>query len=346
MIRRFLNLFQQDLIIAARNALMWVLAGALVVIILVVLFAIPPDYELEDTYYFYDGSPQKHLEGAAREEGIAESSILGSLVELKQAVNADPQGIGIYFEDDAGAPRTTLFYRGSISEENLNLIAAAIEDPLRPIYTDGEPVQYGVHYLRPEAVQVPQNQNAVPPLLVFEVIVLGFLMAAVLLFQEKAEGTIRSYRVSPGGTAVYILSKAAVFAVVGLVYGLLMVLPTIAISVNYPALVLVIFFSSAIYTFLGLIVAVFFNNISEWLFVGIGLLMVNMAPIISYGWPSFAPSWLTWLPSYSIVFGLREILFPTGRTLLPLYLFLLVLMVVSYLACHLVVHHKLMKEGR
>lgn len=195
---------------------------------------------------------------------------------------ADPQSIGIFFEEDADGPRATLFYRGSISEENLNLIAAAIEDPLRSIYMDQETAQYyGVQYIRLEAMGVPQNKNIVPPLLVFEVIVLGLLMSPVLLFQEKAEGTIRSYRVSPGGIAVYILSKAAVFAVISLVYGLLMVLPTIRISINYPALLTVIFFSSVIYTCLGLVVAVFFNNISEWLFVGIGLLMVNMAPMIS-----------------------------------------------------------------
>jgi len=99
------------------------------------------------------------------------------------------------------------------------------------------------------------------------------------------------------------------------------------------------------YTFLGLAVAVFFNNISEWLFIGIALLMINMAPVISYGWPSFAPSWLTLLPSYPIIFGLREILFPTGRSLIEFFLYLTSFTVVSYLICHAAVHFKLMREG-
>lgn len=346
MMRRFLSLFMQDMVVVSRNALMWVVAGALVVIVLVVLFLIPADYDLEDTYYFYDASEMGYLEEEARREGLEDKFILGSLEELEETVQADPGSIGVYFSDSKEAPLITIFHHGSISEQNLNLIAAALEDPLRPYYDLETGDSYRVEYLRPLSAPVPQNQNAVPPLLAFEVIVLGFLMVAVLLFQEKADGVNRAYRVTPGGASPYILAKGAVFSLIGLFYGLLMIIPTIGVSLNYPALALTLILGCFFYTCLGLVVAAFFNNISEWLFVGIALLMVNMTPVISHGWPSFAPIWVTYIPSYPIIFGLREILFPTGRDLASLYIYLAAAAVLSYLLCHLVVHFKLMREGR
>jgi fluoroquinolone transport system permease protein len=36
----------------------------------------------------------------------------------------------------------------------------------------------------------------VPVVIVFEVVLLGFLIAAVMMFQEKQEGTLRAYRVT------------------------------------------------------------------------------------------------------------------------------------------------------
>ncbi len=343
--RRFMSLFMQDLIVVSRNALMWVVAGALVVIILVVLLLIPSDYDLEDTYYFYDASEKGYLEQEARQEGLGDDFILGSLPELEDAVTADPGSIGVYFTDPGNAPQITILHYGTISEQNLNLISAALEEPLRPYYGLESRTGYRVEYLRPVTAAVPQNQQAVPPLLAFEVIVLGFLMAAVLLFQEKADGVNRAYRVTPGGTTPYILAKAAVFSLIGLLYGLLMIMPTVGVNLNYPALFLALILGCFLYTCLGLTVAVFFNNISEWLFVGIALLMVNMTPVISYGWPSFAPTWVTHIPSYPILFGLWEILFPTGRDLQYLYLYLAVASVISYLFCHLAVQFKLMREG-
>jgi len=344
-IKCFFTLFYQDLIIASRNALMWVLLGALITIVLIVKLVIPADYEMSEIQYFYDQSSGGYLEAAARLEGHDDEKIIGSMSELEKVVAEEQNAIGIILEEYNQEPRVTIIHHGTISRENRNLIAAAIEKSLKPYYTSGSQPDFQVQYLRPAAEKVPQNQNAIPPLLAFEVIVNGFMMVAVLLFQEKMEGTIKAYRVSPGGTSIYIISKAAVFALVGLLYGLLMVLPTIGFSFSFPALFAVLFFGSLIYTFLGLAVASFFKNISEWLFIGIGMLMINMAPVISYGWPSFAPRWLTYIPSYPIIFGLREILFPTGRPLEQLFILLPAAAVAAYLVCYLAVKNKLMREG-
>ena len=179
-----------------------------------------------------------------------------------------------------------------------------------------------------------------------EVLVLGFLFVAVFIFQEKSEGSIRAYRVSPGGTATYILAKTLVFMALGVVYGLGLVTAAMGFSVNYGALLLLIVLGVNLYTFLGISVAVFFRNISEWFFTGVLLLAINMAPLASLMFPMFSPRWLTWLPSYPVVFGLSEALFPSGRSILPLAGLLAVENVLAYTLCYVLTRQKLMKEGR
>jgi hypothetical protein len=58
--------------------------------------------------------------------------------------------------------------------------------------------------------------------------------------------------------------------------------------------------------------------------VGVAVLIINSLPMISYGLPSFAPAWLTYIPSYPTVFATRDLLFyGAGWTdILPVVLYL------------------------
>jgi hypothetical protein len=179
-------------------------------------------------------------------------------------------------------------------------------------------------------------------------VLLGFFIVAVLVFQEKQEGAIRAYRVSPAGPLAYILSKNLLLVVLALPYGGLLVLAGRGLEVNYLNLFILIILSSSLMTFAGLFVAVFFNNISEWFFIGVFILILNMLPLIAYAMPAFAPAWLTWIPSYPVVFGVREILFPTGKSgfMLPMAGLLAAQTAVALAAAYWAVSTRLMREAR
>ncbi len=120
----------------------------------------------------------------------------------------------------------------------------------------------------------------IPIFMSFEVVLLGFLIGAVLIFQSKQEGTIRAYRVSPGGTLIFILSKVLLYDVISLIYGLVVSLIAFGTSPNYLQLSLLIIGSSTLMTLLGLAIAVFFTNISEWFFAGATLMIVATLPML------------------------------------------------------------------
>ena len=254
--------------------------------------------------------------------------------------------MGLIFRGSPQRLQVVMLHHGTISFENVNVIRASLEKSMydtAPSLSDGG---FSIEYLQELVEPVSNKMNALPSLLAFEVIVIGFLMVAVMIFQEKSEGTIRAYRVSPAHTAAYLISKTLVFVFLGLVYGLVFILSTMGIPPNPGLFCLVVALAISFYTLAGVAVAVFFNNISGWLFPGVGLLMVNMAPIISYSYPAFSPVAITCLPSYLLLFGLREILFPTGEAVWPLVWLLLALNAVAFAICLPLVHRKLMKEGR
>jgi hypothetical protein len=57
---------------------------------------------------------------------------------------------------------------------------------------------------------------------------------------------------------------------------------------------------------------------------------------------------VTWIPSFAVIFSVREILFPTGKTgfMAPTVIMLLLESLVALGLCYWLVNRKLMREGR
>lgn len=167
--------------------------------------------------------------------------------------------------------------------------------------------------LEPGAVRLADSDRTAVVLVAFEIAIIGFLFISVLLLQEKQEGVIRAYRVTPAGALVYVASRGVFWTAVTVVYGALFLLATlrgIGMSVDRWMLMLGLFtLAGATMTYLGLVVATFFRSLSGWFFPGVALLVLNMLPSISFAFPSFSPGWIRAIPSYHLLFAARDILF-------------------------------------
>ncbi|RSK28544.1 ABC transporter permease [Bacillus sp. HMF5848] len=343
---RFSNLLKQDFTVAFRNYF------HLVILVLVVLFAgfinfaIPKEVKLTPTEYIADQTEGRALESFLREEGVEDKRFYSSYEELETAVYKNDNSLGIYVEGTLDAPTVKIVHQGTESQEILNLLAATVENTFDTIRGYERESNSTISYIRPQAEPIAFNKNIVPIMVMTEAVMLGFLLISVMVFQEKEEGSVRAYRVSPGRTIDYIMSKAVVNVALGLVYGVLLVATTIGFEANYIFLITIISLACFFITMLGLLVSVFFKNLQEFLFVGVFIMAVLGFPVASYLSPSFAPVWLTWLPSYDVLFGLREALFSTGKSLMGLHITLLVESIVCFALAYWAVQHKLMKEGR
>ncbi|HSM56683.1 MAG TPA: ABC transporter permease [Candidatus Sulfomarinibacteraceae bacterium] len=344
--KRPLTLIRQDLVLTWRNGLVF-FTGVLLLIMLSLIWLLPESMSTEATEVIYDGSGDGHFEAYLRQMGAGDELFVGSGEELQAVLDDTSRGIGVIYEGDLQDPRFRLLTVGRLAEENLNLMEALLDTAVRTMRGERAPGDFDVTLLREPSDPVPLNLSIVPIALVFEVVLLGFTVGAVMIFQEKQEGANRAYRVSPGTTLDYIMAKNVMFTMMSVIYGGLLLFAAFRLDADYGPIMLLIILSSSMMTLIGLAIAVFFNNISEWFFVGIGVLIVNMLPIFSYTMPTFAPSWLTLIPSYPVLFGARELLFPTGKSefLAPLLVQLLILNVIAFGLSYLAVDRKLMRAG-
>ncbi|NSW91668.1 MAG: ABC transporter permease [Firmicutes bacterium] len=369
--KKLYSLFMQDFSIALRNSMMWLVIIMIVLMAVTVKFLIPDNLEDDEVIYFYDKSENAMLKtiienitgtpgnngnnednkddnnGYNKETNENEGSIfLNSEEELEKAVKENRNSIGIIFEGNIQNPHFTVITQTPLKEENANVVKASLENMIAGISGLDRAQNYKLEFIREQSEPVSLKLFSVPGILVFEVLILGFMLVAVFIYQEKSEGSIKAYRISPGGTSLYILSKTLVFVVLGLIYGTFFVITTIGFPANYLKFAAVVILGTALYTFLGFIVAVFYNSLSKWLFPGVLVLVLNMLPILSSLMPAFAPEYIKWILSYPVISGMNEILFPTGKPLGSFFAYLVILNIAFYMVCHILVHKKLMKEGR
>lgn len=199
--------------------------------------------------------------------------------------------------------------------------------------------------LVPEPGQALEDR-LVLALLVFEVLILGFLFVAVGLFQELDEGSLRAYRLSPGGQLRWMAARYALWVGASLAYAATF----LAGSFVWPGwqslagLLAVTALGALVMTALGLTVAVFSGGMSGWFIPAVGLLMVNMAPMaLADAYP--IAYWLT--PGGAALAGYASLLGTgrpgmTGAAILWLCAAAAVALPLSWLA----VRVRVFKEGR
>lgn len=341
--RNLFSLFRQDLLVSLRNSLFWFLVATVLLLVVVVHFALPSGQAAPPTVYFFDGTHGKLLEQALLKAEI-DAQFMASAATVEQAVSEDHTATGVVVQGTIDAPRATIIHSGQVSQQQVNIIHASLEQLFAALTGTEQAGVYTVELLRETAEPIPPNLSAVPAMLIGEVVSTAFMLAAVLLFQEKQDGSILAYRVSPGTTTGYILSKTLVLTLMCLLLGTGLVMLTVGPTVNW-LLLPTITLAAIFFTLAGIIIGVFYDNLSEWLLPGGGIIVLSMLPLISYAYPAFAPKFITWIPTYQIVFAVGETLFPTGRSVLPAIWLLLALIAVAWPVCHLLVRKRLLREG-
>ena len=114
----------------------------------------------------------------------------------------------------------------------------------------------------------------------------------------------------------------------------------------YLELVLLIIVAGSMMSLLGMFLGVFFSNLSRFIYPLFIVSTILGLPLGSYFFPAFNLSFFQYIPTYHLLFGLREILIPSGRPELvwselgKLYLPL----GVAALGCYLAVERRLMRE--
>lgn len=338
---------KRDAVLAWRNGHVAVVVAIMAVMWLLILL-LPPAMEKRHGELVLDLSEGAILRRAAEANGMSLAALAADREDYERRLAADAGLIGVVASGAPGALRVEIAAGAQVPERNLALLRASIDELLRLARGAGSDGSFPVRRLGPVAEPAPLNLVGVPIFLIFEAGILGFLLVAVFVFQEKQEGTLKAYRAAPGGPLPYILAKLGVFVGLSVLYGA-GVLAAAAIEgarPDWPAALGALALTSAFMTLFGLGFASFFRNLSHWFFPGLAALLLNVVPFFSYARPAFSPAWVKAIPSYDAVFLARDlILNPAGSAgAAGAFLRLGAWTAAAALFCYFAVSRKLLKE--
>jgi len=319
--RRFLVLTRKDLTLLWRNHFTTALLVVTALYALVIHFFIPADVSAEPDVVLFDATEsqvvaQFYRQGA-EDQGTAEKLIfVDSAAAYRQALEESTNRVGLHVTGQAAPERITLTWQGYENSRVRRLTEAALRQEIAeqagiplPAFETEELSQGRV------AERPPFNLTFVPLFVFMDAGLVGLYLAAALLYFEKGEGSLRAYRVTPGSATSYLLAKSVAMALLGTGFTVMLTLVTVGLGANWAAILPVIFLGSLVLTLVIMVVANMFQTINQFLFSGLLFTIILSLPLFSYFAPSISFAFFRVLPTYPMIFALREAYFPTGNSI-------------------------------
>jgi ABC-2 type transport system permease protein/fluoroquinolone transport system permease protein len=122
-----------------------------------------------------------------------------------------------------------------------------------------------------------------------------------------------AYRVSPQGVWPYIAAKIVSNTLLATGYGAVILLFTVGPRAGTLPVLGLVALAALLLSALGLAVSVFFEDLSGFLYPAITLFLAFGLPVTAYFFPALQVPGMELIPSYPLAFGIRELLFPTGK---------------------------------
>ena len=154
-------------------------------------------------------------------------------------------------------------------------------------------------------------------LLFIEIVAVGFLGIASVLFKEKQMGVIRVHAVLPLKKSLFILSKLAVFLVSDLVFAVLLTLLNVGFFDTIhilPAVLVQTAILSLIMALMGFGCTMLLNDFKQFSLAYLVIALFVATPVFLSANTSIKMAWIGWHPFYQVYMGLKNAYFGTPVT--------------------------------
>lgn len=305
---KLLYTFLRDLKVSYRTFYVYIEIIMALIVVAVVLFVLPENFEGRSRLHLFAEPALASALTEAFTQGDAATEILlaESREDILTAMAADRSSQGVVLsEGSGGRVKFEVILQGYESEAMRNLIEASMKGMILQ-EMPGFESEATVITSNPDARRLSDRISFLPMYLLLNSALMGLFIVAAYVFIDKEEGTIRALTVTPVSVRDYLLSKLGVMLFTGLLTGLLVTVLVARLEVNYFYLILVLIAGNLFGTVLGLFIASFYNSIISSLGAMYVVIMVLAMGGVAYYMPSFSPLALRVLPSYPLLFALRE----------------------------------------
>ena len=328
--KRLLGLLKKDFKIAFRNFFFLIVVIVAAVLIFITNVLLPEQVNMESKiFYTLEGEQSTDTQAIIQflEKQKGNQRVEGR-DEVVEGLEGEQEAIGLIIREIQDKPDFEIIFQGYENEQSRNAFVLSLESIINVNQLNNPNIETVI--LKPvlSYEKIPFNKSFVPLMILNEPVMLGFIFLATLIFMEKDEGTIGAYMVSPGSIAEYLWSKVLLILVLGLLSTVLITIFTMGFKVNWLMLISITLAGSLFSSTVAMFVASFFDNIAKAMIWVMGISILFTAPMISYFVPSFAPRAVTMIPTYGLMFAIREAVFPSTSKVI-FYESLTVLLIIS-----------------
>jgi hypothetical protein len=156
--------------------------------------------------------------------------------------------------------------------------------------------------------ELTDRENLLPLFLYFNGSLMGLFIIASYIFLDKGEGVIKAYAVTPSSVTTYLLSKVLLISTTAIISSFALTTAVMGFDYNILGLLLIILTSGFFVSVVGLILSSYYTNIMQSFGVLYILIILLSLPAIAYNIPAWNPVWVSFIPTYYIMYGLKEVL--------------------------------------
>lgn len=306
---RLLATFRKDMILSFRSFYMYIEIIMALIIVAILVFVIPDDTPLQTPVLVHIGiegqTGDQLLEHLTEETGSIQLTLADSADAVRAGMEEQRDAVGLIVDLKDNKINYTFILQGYESEQVRNILETAFLSSISaalPDYVD----RTQTTVLDQAVEKLPTRFDILPVLLILNSAFVGLFIIASYIFMDKEEGTIKAFAVSPARIWEYLLSKAGMMLVTGLITGLITVLAVAGSRVHLllflPLMIACNLFGST----LGLLISSFFDSITKSLGALYVAIIVLSLTSVSYFMPSFSPWFIKILPTYPMLFAVRE----------------------------------------
>lgn len=312
MLQRIVGLFKKDVIIGVNNYYVAVMLFTAFLFVIVINFVIPAEISTDPVVYYY-AEPEAEKLFTPISQFMDSKSRVPSKEVLISKMEQNINSLGMIMKLRGQKPVVEYVLQGHEDEKMKNILALSI----RSLFNEKEDQSFAIE--RVQLREANSNQNIafnklfLPLLILFEPALLGLILIATMIFLEKEEDTIQAFAVTPGRLSEFLVSKVLFILCLSIISATIITGLTVGFSGYFIYLLMIVAISSIFSSSLALFISSFFDTISKsmmWLiFISVALTI----PMVSYFAPSVSPGWMKWLPTYPLLFAIKEAVFPTGN---------------------------------
>lgn len=329
--RNFCSLFKKDCQMMIAGKFFLVAFGSLIIYTLFINYAYI-HYMNAELYNVYLYDPQ-----GTQQEVSELISPVASLEELNKVLSSDANGVGI--DASSGTPGI-VFYYGSEKSDNHRADYA-----LSLLHQENE---YTAGIVGSNTLESKQRKEMCSELLFIEIIAVGFLGIASVLFKEKQMGAIRVHAVLPFKKGLFIMAKLTVFLLSDLIFAVLMTVLNIGVSdadIILPAVLVQTAILSLIMTLTGFGCTMMLKDFRQFSLAYVVIVIFVSAPVFLSANTSVKMEWIGLHPFYHVYMGLKNACFGTPVTNPVYYICSICGIAILFLIVQTAFHKEMGKEG-